>query len=133
MVQEVKKREKTCSVERKKVRKVLRKGKSLNFAGKVLTFSATLVAQNMSRLRNHNVVFTICLAGLFSFSQPVGEKSSAIADLVKTEFRHAWNAYKKYAWGHDALKPLSKQSYDWYGSSLLLICNLARHVVPFFE
>jgi mannosidase alpha-like ER degradation enhancer 2 len=42
------------------------------------------------------------------------------ADSVKGEFLHAWNAYKTYAWGHDALKPLSKQPHDWYGSSLLM-------------
>ncbi len=39
---------------------------------------------------------------------------------VKLEFLHAWNNYKKYAWGHDALKPLSKGYFDWYGESLLM-------------
>ena len=42
------------------------------------------------------------------------------AEKVKKEFLHAWNAYKKYAWGHDALKPLSKKPHDWYGTSLLM-------------
>src|SRR3979490_1753765 len=42
------------------------------------------------------------------------------AERVKTEFRHAWNNYERYAWGHDALKPLSKTSHDWYGQSLLM-------------
>jgi mannosidase alpha-like ER degradation enhancer 2 len=42
------------------------------------------------------------------------------AEMVKAEFLHAWNAYKQYAWGHDALKPLSKQPHDWYGVSLLM-------------
>ena len=36
------------------------------------------------------------------------------------EFLHAWNGYKKYAWGHDDLKPLSKTHHDWYGQSLLM-------------
>jgi len=40
--------------------------------------------------------------------------------MVKSEFLHAWNAYKQYAWGHDALKPLSKQPHDWYGTSLCM-------------
>lgn len=44
----------------------------------------------------------------------------ATADSVKAEFLHAWNAYKQYAWGHDALKPLSKQPRDWYGTSLYM-------------
>ena len=39
---------------------------------------------------------------------------------VQTEFLHAWNGYKKYAWGHDDLKPLSKTYHDWYGQSLLM-------------
>jgi len=42
------------------------------------------------------------------------------AERVKTEFLHAWNNYERYAWGHDALKPLSKTPHDWYGQSLLM-------------
>lgn len=43
-----------------------------------------------------------------------------VAERVKTEFLHAWNNYERYAWGHDALKPLSKTPHDWYGQSLLM-------------
>jgi mannosidase alpha-like ER degradation enhancer 2 len=43
-----------------------------------------------------------------------------MANRVRQEFLHAWNAYKQYAWGHDELKPLSKTSRDWYGVSLLM-------------
>jgi hypothetical protein len=39
---------------------------------------------------------------------------------VKAEFLHAWNGYKKYAWGHDDLKPLSKAYHDWYPQPLLM-------------
>ena len=39
---------------------------------------------------------------------------------VRTEFVHAWNGYKKYAWGHDDLKPLSKTYHDWYAEPLLM-------------
>lgn len=46
--------------------------------------------------------------------------SHQMADRVKTELLHAWNSYERYAWGHDALKPLSKTSHDWYGQSLLM-------------
>lgn len=41
-------------------------------------------------------------------------------EIVRTEFLHAWDAYKKYAWGHDELKPLSKTGYDWYGTSFYM-------------
>lgn len=44
----------------------------------------------------------------------------AAARQVRDEFIHAWTGYKKYAWGHDALKPLSKQPHDWYGAPLAL-------------
>ena len=40
-----------------------------------------------------------------------------LAEKVKSEFIDAWEGYKKYAWGHDALKPLSKSYKDWYGVS----------------
>jgi hypothetical protein len=47
-------------------------------------------------------------------------RSQQRADQVKTEFLHAWNNYVTYAWGHDALRPLTKTSHDWYGQSLLM-------------
>src|SRR5213595_1763520 len=43
-----------------------------------------------------------------------------VTGRVKTEFLHAWRNYERYAWGHDALKPLSKTPHDWYGQSLLM-------------
>lgn len=46
--------------------------------------------------------------------------SRELANRVRTEFLHAWKNYASYAWGHDALKPLSKEAHDWYGQSLLM-------------
>ena len=43
-----------------------------------------------------------------------------MADRVRQEFLHAWQGYKQYARGHDALKPLSKSYHDWYGVPLLM-------------
>ncbi len=43
-----------------------------------------------------------------------------IASRVCDEFLHAWSGYKKYAWGHDELKPLSKSYRDWHSFSLLM-------------
>jgi ER degradation enhancer, mannosidase alpha-like 2 len=63
----------------------------------------------------------ILLLLLFPFSasaqQPNKQK---LAAEVKAEFLHAWNGYKKYAWGHDDLKPLSKTYRDWYPQPLLM-------------
>ena len=43
-----------------------------------------------------------------------------MAERVRQEFLHAWQGYRQYAWGHDALKPLSKSYHDWYGVPLLM-------------
>ncbi|NIO29777.1 MAG: glycoside hydrolase family 47 [Candidatus Latescibacteria bacterium] len=43
-----------------------------------------------------------------------------LAERVKAEFLHAWEGYKKYAWGHDELKPLSKGYRDWHKKPLLM-------------
>jgi mannosidase alpha-like ER degradation enhancer 2 len=43
-----------------------------------------------------------------------------MANRVRQEFLHAWNGYKKYAWGHDELKPLSKSYRDWHSVSLYM-------------
>jgi mannosidase alpha-like ER degradation enhancer 2 len=43
-----------------------------------------------------------------------------MAARVRTELLHAWAGYKKYAWGHDDLRPLAKTPHDWYGQPLLL-------------
>jgi|SRR5947209_5166556 len=48
------------------------------------------------------------------------EHARQLAARVRTEFLHAWNNYERYAWGHDALRPLSKTGHDWYGQSLLM-------------
>jgi len=47
-------------------------------------------------------------------------QAAQMATRVRNEFLHAWRGYKRYAWGHDALKPLSKKPQDWYGQSLLM-------------
>ncbi len=72
----------------------------------------------MRRLR---IVFILLALVIIGFSHTAMSQQRVIsADSVKTEFLHAWNAYKQYAWGHDALKPLSKQPHDWYGTSLCM-------------
>lgn len=39
-------------------------------------------------------------------------------------FRHAWLGYRKFAWGHDELKPVSKSFNEWFGLGLTLIDSL---------
>jgi ER degradation enhancer, mannosidase alpha-like 2 len=47
-------------------------------------------------------------------------RSAQLAAQVKDEFLHAWHGYREYAWGHDALQPLSRRPRDWYGVPLLM-------------
>ena len=61
------------------------------------------------------IVLLVLLLPLTTFAQ-----SPKLAAEVKAEFLHAWNGYKKYAWGHDDLKPLSKSHHDWYPQPLLM-------------
>ena len=53
-----------------------------------------------------------------SMSDPVDREE--MAAWVKDAFLHAWNGYEEYAWGHDALKPLSRGYRDWYDHSLYM-------------
>src|SRR5215213_7127805 len=58
-----------------------------------------------------------------AFAQEVKPKidKKVLANQVKAEFLSAWNDYKKYAWGHDDLKPLSKSYRDWYAPETILM------------
>ena len=35
--------------------------------------------------------------------------------------RHAWKAYRTYAWGYDELQPLSKTPSAWFGLGLTIV------------
>jgi hypothetical protein len=65
-----------------------------------------------------SAVFLLALHGCAKSRQE--EDARELAARVRTEFLHAWNNYERYAWGHDALRPLSKTAHDWYGQSLLM-------------
>lgn len=43
---------------------------------------------------------------------------------VVNAFKHAWKAYKTYAWGKDELMPVSKNSTEWFNLGLTLIDSL---------
>ena len=63
----------------------------------------------------HAAVLSSCTS-----DQTIRSEKAQLADEVRQEFLHSWNAYKKYAWGHDGLKPLSKTYYDWYSAPLYM-------------
>lgn len=45
------------------------------------------------------------------------ERQKAVVDA----FLHAWAGYRKFAWGHDELKPLTRSFSEWFGLGLTLI------------
>lgn len=65
------------------------------------------------------------LISVFSLSctnseQAKNSSSKELANEVVQETERTWEAYKKYAWGHDVLLPLSKSYHDWYEESLYI-------------
>lgn len=66
---------------------------------------------------------TVLFLALF-ISTPVASaqrvNKQRLAAQVKAEFVHAWTGYKKYAWGHDDLRPLTRTHHDWYAQPLLM-------------
>ena len=71
----------------------------------------------MNRLQRPLILILLLIPFSAAAQQPDKKK---LAAEVKAEFMHAWNGYKKYAWGHDDLKPLSKTHHDWYAQPLLM-------------
>lgn len=75
-------------------------------------------------MKPKKICLFLCL--FFSFAvnvaaQNVSESDKAIyAERVKTAFRKAWRAYKDYAWGMDAVNPISRKGHNWYSEPLLM-------------
>jgi mannosidase alpha-like ER degradation enhancer 2 len=62
------------------------------------------------------------VASTATAAKPITDAEKAeMAERVRAETLHAWNGYKKYAWGHDALRPLSRKPFDWYGEGHSLL------------
>lgn len=75
-----------------------------------------------NKLKSLVLIFTLLAAVSNSFAQTKQKiDKKQLAAQVKAEFLHAWNGYKKYAWKHDDLKPLSKTYRDWYAPETLLM------------
>ncbi|XP_006878467.1 PREDICTED: LOW QUALITY PROTEIN: mannosidase, alpha, class 1B, member 1 [Chrysochloris asiatica] len=50
-------------------------------------------------------------------SAPLNKRQKAVVDA----FLHAWKGYRKYAWGHDELRPVSRSFVEWFGLGLTLV------------
>jgi len=64
------------------------------------------------------LLIAVSTAAFAQPTQPVDRKT--LSAEVKTEFLHAWDGYKKYAWGNDDLKPLTKSYHNWYAEPMLM-------------
>jgi hypothetical protein len=64
------------------------------------------------------LIFTGCQATVKEKKSHV--EISGLSEDVRQETLRAWNAYVKYAWGHDELKPLTGSYSDWYSEPLFL-------------
>src|SRR2546429_8978621 len=70
----------------------------------------------LSKLLLLSLLFTSVTPAAF----PQRVNKQRLAAEVRSEFQHAWKGYRKYAWEHDDLKPLSKSYHDWYAQPLLM-------------
>ena len=46
---------------------------------------------------------------------------SLLQSAVVSSFKHAWSAYRKYAWGKDELKPMTRNHAEWFNCGLTLL------------
>ncbi len=60
------------------------------------------------------------LLGLFAGCAPEPADQDREADRIREAFLHAWNGYKRHAWGQDQLTPLSSAGRNWHAASLLM-------------
>ena len=75
----------------------------------------------MSRIK-YFFPFVLCLILGITIRGQVftAEQKAQECQLVREGMKHAWEGYKKYAQGYDALKPLTRQGHNWYGTSLFM-------------
>src|ERR1051326_5683907 len=75
----------------------------------------------MTQMNIRRSICTLCLVTVAwpAFAQTAVTRNQR-ANEVRREFLLAWNDYKRYASGHDDLKPLSKTYHDWYAEPLLM-------------
>jgi mannosidase alpha-like ER degradation enhancer 2 len=64
--------------------------------------------------------FSLAILAVLLSGAARAQDISYTPENVKKEFQHAWAGYKKYAWGHDALRPLTKKPRDWYAVSFVM-------------
>lgn len=80
---------------------------------------ANNVIDNVENVRN-NAIDAAQPTKEKDFKGPTNDRQRAVVAAAK----HAWTGYKKFAWGHDNLKPISMGFHDWFGLGLTLVDSL---------
>lgn len=57
---------------------------------------------------------------ILKFNGPQNNRQEAVV----AAFKHSWDGYKKYAWGHDNVKPISRRYHEWFGLGLTIVDSL---------
>ena len=65
-----------------------------------------------------NAMIAGLLAAVPAAARAAAPDDAAVAADIRADTLRTWQAYKRCAWGHDELKPLSRSYHDWYGSPL---------------
>ncbi|ETN69272.1 glycosyl hydrolase family 47 [Necator americanus] len=60
-----------------------------------------------------------------TFEGPTNDRQRAVV----AAFKHAWEGYKKFAWGHDQLKPVSGGYSDWFNTGLTIVDALDTAII----
>lgn len=78
---------------------------------------ANNVIDNVENVRNNAIDTAADASKQIEFKGPTNDRQRAVVAAA----RHAWSGYKKFAWGHDNLKPISMGSHDWFGLGLTIV------------
>ncbi len=62
--------------------------------------------------------------GGMSLGIPLRSNHTERQSAVVAAFKHAWKAYRAHAWGKDELRPVSKDSNEWFNLGLTLVDSL---------
>ncbi|XP_063986512.1 endoplasmic reticulum mannosyl-oligosaccharide 1,2-alpha-mannosidase [Diachasmimorpha longicaudata] len=54
------------------------------------------------------------------FHGPQNDRQKAVVRA----FKHSWDGYAEFAWGHDNVKPISRGYHEWFGLGLTIVDSL---------
>ena len=87
-----------------------------------MTIEFDLVFVVRIEIGSHSTGFFFNAVFLMNFNHP--GPTNQQQEAVVNAFKHAWAAYKKYAWGKDELMPLTKGHSTWFNLGLTMVDSL---------